>query len=405
MLTKKKDPVFTTIYIALIFLCLGLFTSPTVVSLYHILLLVPTVLLIWRGERIRISKSSYALIALFLWGMVTTAFNFSDLIKPFKAFQELKYYLLGVLCIFPLQYFFRHARDKHYKTLLNIFYFTLIAAFFVGVTKAFLGFDIIKWKSGDFHNRSGGFLNYMRYGYGSAFIVLLGSGLYLANSRIRELLTRKLFFPAMILSFLAIFTAKTRGALLALMVGSPILLLKFKKKVALSIIAMGVVFVLIVGYISFFSNSNIRFLDINDGSNKKRMSQFYSAVKSIQEKPVFGLGADQFSYHVTDIKTRYNIWSKQYSGHSHNIFLEHAANYGIPGLLLFMIFLSFWLWELYREGSKTSWAILSYLVGFITSGQVELLFDNLNSHLFFFVYSASQIYLFSQRAKSLKSSK
>ena len=44
------------------------------------------------------------------------------------------------------------------------------------------------------------------------------------------------------------------------------------------------------------------------------MSQFYTAVKSIQEKPVLGLGADQFSYHVTDLKKKYDIWSKSYSG-------------------------------------------------------------------------------------------
>lgn len=400
-----RDKTFKTIYYALFFLALGLFTSPTVVSLYHILLFVPLLTLIKRGERIKLSKSSISLIALFAWGLVCTIANYEDLIKPSKAFQELKYYLLGVLCIIPLRYFFERADQKHLKVLMNIFYFTIIAAFFVGITKAFLGFDIVKWKSGDFHARSGGFLNYMRYGYGSAFLVLLGTGLFLGSSNLRNLLKGKRFYAAMVLSLFAIFTAKTRGALLALMVGLPVLFVRYKKKLALTIIGAGTIFVLIVAYISFFSNSSIRFLDINDGSNKKRMSQFYSAVKSIQEKPVFGLGADQFSYHVSDIKNRYDIWSKEYSGHSHNIFLEHAANYGIPGLILFISFLVFWLLELYKEGSNISWAILSYVIGFVVSGQVELLFDNLNSHLIFFVYSCSQIYLFSQRANPIKSSK
>lgn len=396
----KTDYKFKFIFAALIFLALGLFTSPTVVSLYHILIIIPMILLIKSGARFKLPRSSWALLALFLWGLISTGINFSDLIKPFKAFQELKYYLLGVLCIIPLQYFYKKASEKQINLLLKIFYTTLITAFFVGVLKAFLGFDLIKWERGDFHARSGGFLNYMRYGYGSAFVFLLGIGIYLSQDNLKKRLGSKAFLVTMILSFLAIFTAKTRGALLALMVGVPILFLRYKRKVAISIISFGVLFVLLVTYISFFSNSDIRFLDINDGSNKKRMSQFYTAIKSIQEKPIFGLGADQFSYHVSDLKIKYDIWSKEYSGHSHNIFLEHAANYGIPGLLLFIAFLLFWLLELYSCGTNLAWAVLSYVIAFTVSGQVELLFDNLNSHLFFFVYSSSQVLLLSHNAKA-----
>ena len=247
-------------------------------------------------------------------------------------------------------------------------------------------------KFGDFGSRSGGFLNYMRYGYGSAFLFILGMGIHLNMDKFKKYFNIKMFYTALVLCLLAILTSKTRGALLAVMVGLPILYLKYKPKIAATIIGTGAIFVLIVLYISFFSNSKLRFLDINDGSNKKRMSQFYSAVKSIEEKPLFGLGADQFSYHVKEIKQRHDIWSKEYSGHSHNIFLEHAANYGIIGFLIFLIFLILWLFELYKLKTKLSWVIFSYVCAFIISGQVELLFDNLNSHLFFFVYSFTQAF-------------
>jgi O-antigen ligase len=110
----------------------------------------------------------------------------------------------------------------------------------------------------------------------------------------------------------------------------------------------------------------------------------------VQEKPLFGLGADQFSYNVKSIKEKYNIWSQEYSGHSHNILLEHAANYGIPGLLAFICFLVFWFLELVKNGSDFAWVIASYLVAFTVGGQVELLFDVINSHLIFFIYSLSQ---------------
>lgn len=402
MPTKTKDYKFNTIYAALIFLVLGLFVSPTVVSLYHILIIIPTLILIKQGSRFKLPNSAKALLLLFSWGLLSTAINYNELIKPFKAFQELKYYLLGVLCIFPLRYFFDKAQDKHLKVLLHIFYFTLIAAFIVGFTKAYLGFDIIAWERGEFFYRSGGFLNYMRYGYGSALVFILGLGVFISSQRFRSLNNPKVFFLVMLVNILAIFAAKTRGAILAVIVGVPILIARYRPKIAIGLVSIGAIFIAIVLYISFFGSTNSRLLKINDGSNKKRLSQFYSAVKSIQEKPVIGLGADQFSYHVTDLKNRYDIWSKEYSGHSHNIFLEHAANYGIIGLLIFAAFLIFWIVELFKNATNTSWAVISYVIAFTTAGQVELLFDNLNSHLFFFVYSSSQVFLLARHAKSSK---
>ncbi len=395
----KKDYIFNFIFAALIFLALGLFTSPTIVSLYHILLIVPTILLFKAGERFKIATSGRILILLFLWGLLSTFVNYPDLIKPFKAFQELKYYLLGVICILPLRYFLENAKDKHLRILFNIFFVTLITGFFVGIIKAYGGFDIVHWKQGAFKNRSGGFLNYMRYGYGSAFVFLLGIGLLLNQQLFKKILHPYLFKSALTLSALAIFAAKTRGAILAVLIGLPILFLKYKKKLALIVILAGALFVSVVLYISIFSNSSHRLLNINDNSNKVRMSQFYSAIKATQEKPILGFGANQFSYQVTRLKKKYNIWSDHYVGHSHNIFLEHAASYGVVGLVIFIAFLLAWLKELYQSKGRESWIFLSYLLAFIVSGQVELLFDNLNSHLFFFIYSMSQVMLMSQQVR------
>ncbi len=391
MLTSSQDKTFKWIMWALMFLSVGFLSSPTIVSVYHILIVIPMFIAIKRADSFRIPKSGWFLIALTVWGLVCNFVNLDELVKVRKSFDELKFYLLGPLLIYPLKYFFDRATPFQVKRMLNALYLVIIVALIVGCTKAFFGFNLLKMEFGDFKNRSDGLTNYMRYGYASAFLFVLGSGFVLKRKELQKIFNPRFFYIALSLCFFAVLAAKTRGALLGIIVGCSFLMLKFKPKLGKVLVGFGAFFIAVVIFISFTGiKTNSRFFNIKDGSNKKRMSQFYTAVKSIGEKPVFGLGASQFSYHVTKLKIKYDIWSKEYSGHSHNIFLEHAANYGIPGLILFLGFLAFWGMELFQRGDF-GWVLLSYLVAFTVSGQVENLFDNTNSHLLFFIYPLSFI--------------
>ena len=384
---------YKVIYWGLIFLFLGLTSSPTLVSGYHIFIFIPTLLLFKNGMRYKLSKSSWALIALIGWGLIATLYNHETIIKPNKAYQELKYYAFGVFCIGTLTYFVSFQQVHHIKRLLNLLLFTIVIGLFVGIARSKFEFDPVKMMAvpGKYHTRVGGFTNYMRYGYSSALMLILGIGAWLNFSKVKHLVSKNWLLVFCLFNFLAIGFSETRGAVLALLAGTSFMLLKYKPKIGKPLVGGGILGVMAIGLISYHKASSNRMFNINDGSNKKRMSQFYSAIKSIQERPVFGLGADQFSYNVPEIKEKYDIWSKEYSGHSHNIFLEHAANYGIPGLIAFVLFLVFWFFELIKKKSHLHWVIASYLVGFIIGGQVELLFDVINSHLIFFLYSFSQI--------------
>jgi O-antigen ligase len=387
-----QDKKFKWIMWAQIFLVLGFLASPTVVALYHILIFIPAILVFTSGERVSIPKSGWALLTLALWGAVCNTVNLDDLIKVRKSYDDLKFYISGPLLLLPLKYFYDRATDHQIKRMFKILFFVIVASFIVGISKAYFQFDLVKMQSGVFKNRSGGFTNYMRYGYASSFLFILGLSMWINYEKVKKLISSKMLISAIVLCFLAVIAAKTRGAILAILVGVPFLYLKYQPKIAKAVIALGTVFVLVVGVISFSGiKTNSRFLNIKDGSNKKRMSQFYSAVKSIQEKPVFGVGAAQFAYHVPRIKKDYDIWSKEYSGHSHNIFLEHAANSGIPGLFMFLAFLVLWGWELIKRNDHIGWAFASYLVAFVVSGQVENLFDNTNSHLLFYIYCLSHV--------------
>lgn len=398
MLTNSQDKTFKWIMAALSFLALGMITSPTIVSLYHILIFIPAVIVYNRKlYKIDIPLSSWFLLGIFVWGLISTIYNLDTIIKPRKSLDDLKFYLLGFGLIVPLRFVMDRATDYQIKRLFNFFLFSLIVAFFVGISKAWWSFDPVKMEFGEFNRRSGGFTNYMRYGYASALFVVLGLGIWVNRLKASAFITPKFFYPALILSFLAIFASMTRGALLAVLVGTPWLFLKYRPKIAGTVIVFGAIFASVIIYFSFFSNSQYRFLDINDGSNKKRMSQFYSAVKSVEEKPMLGLGSDQFSYNVPAIKERHDIWSKEYSGHAHNIFLEHAANFGIPGAILLLGFFLAWFFEMVKFGNF-GWCVSAYIVAYIVAGQVENLFDNTNSHLLFFVYSFSQAFRLKQKA-------
>lgn len=390
-LTKKYNFIFW----GLIFLFFGLTSSPTLVSGYHILIFIPTILLIKDGARIKLSKSSWALIVLVVWGLIATLYNYNTIIRPSKSYQELKYYLFAILCIFPLTYFLKFTSKKHIKILLNLLLFTIVLGLFVGISRSKFGFDPVKFKfvHGKYHTRIGGFTNYMRYGYSSALMLVIGFGAIFNYDTVKEFVSKRWLVIFCSFNMMAILLSETRGAILATVAGTSFLLLKYKPRIGKSLISVGVLAVLAIGIYSFSQKSTNKYININDGSNKIRLSQFYSAVKSIQDKPVFGLGADQFSYNVKAIKIKYDIWAKEYSGHAHNIFLEHAANYGIPGLIAFFCFLLFWFIEMIKLKTDFGWIMASYIVAFVVGGQVELLFDVINSHLIFFLYSYSQLKL------------
>lgn len=400
MLTETTDKKFKWIYWSMVFLALGVISSPTVVSLFHILIAIPAILVFKDSyKEVKIPKSSWFLIALFGWGLISAFVNLDTLVKPGKAFQELKFYLFGWLFIYPLIYFAKNTSAWRWRRLLQILSFVIIVGFFVGISKAWFGFDPVKWRFGDYHIRSGGFTNYMRYGYASSFLFLLGLSMYFNREKIKNIVSgSKLIWAAVIFCFLAIGTAQTRGAVLGLLVALPFLLYRYRPRIAKGLVGLGFLFGITVVAASFTGVIKNRFINIKDGSNTVRMSQFYSAAMAIKDNPVLGLGPDQFSYNVPRIKKEYDIWAKDYSGHAHNIFLEHGANYGVLGIILLFGFLLVWFIEMVSMKSAFGWAIASYIMAFTAAGQVELLFDNTNSHIMFFIYSLSQAFKLKEKS-------
>ena len=396
MQLQVPDYKYRFIFAALIFLALGLMTSPTIVAGYQILIIIPAFLTLYKAKNKKLSKSSLMLLALGLWGLLSALYNLNTLQGAGKSFREVTSYFYGVLFIFPLTYFFRQGIQRHWKIILNMLITTIILAFFVGISKAWFHFDPVKFKFIEHHGRSGGFFNYMRYGYSSGLMFVLGLGMLLNREKIKDFLNIKYLMVGVCFCLAAIGSSQTRGALLGIITATPFLLYRYQRRVFKWVVVAGGIFIAIVVYFSFISNvTKLRFLNINDGSNNVRVSQWYTALKVAQDNPVFGVGPDQFSYNVTTYKKKYDIWGQHYSAHAHNIVLEHLANYGFVGLLFFLLFFAFWLSEMLSLKTDFGWIVGCYILGFFVSGQVEMLFDVVNSNLLFFIYSYSQ-YIYSK---------
>lgn len=393
MLTSR-DKTYKAINWSLIFLCLGFLSSPTIVSLFHIVILIPIFVCFKRlRPEVSIPKSAWVLIILFGWGFIATLSNYPSLIKPAKAFQELKFYLFGVGVIFPLIYYFDRTTTFEVRRLIKITSFIIILAFINGAIKSYFKFDIVKWTyNPDFHIRTGGFSHYMRYGYASAFLFLLGLNAYLNRDYLKTLLDSKLIKVSILFSLFAVGTSQTRGGLLALLISVPFVLLRYKPKLGKTLYALGFGFFCLIIFATVTKTFKTRYLNVFQASNKVRLSQFQSALYAMKENPILGIGANQLSYNVPQIKEKYDLYRKDYTGHAHNIFLEHGASFGVMGIILLLVFFIFWFFEMLSLGDAFGWAMASYILAFLVAGQVENLFDNTNSHLMFFLYSLSQAY-------------
>lgn len=85
-------------------------------------------------------------------------------------------------------------------------------------------------------------------------------------------------------------------------------------------------------------------------SNRFRVVTFRTGIEMIKAHPWFGLGPEQIrrqfdSYVPTDVARPLPVG---YYGHLHNIYVQYAAERGIPGLLCILWFIGLTLWDCLR---------------------------------------------------------
>ena len=369
---------------ALFFLAAGIFTSVTILSAYQILFIFPLIYFTYlsiKENNYQLPKSAWWLLAFTLVALVSSLINFELMPKPTKNIGKLKYFIFGVGGIFVLRAWLRTATEKTKKIILTTFFASIVVASLYALFSLRL------------EPRAKGLTETMRYGYGTAMMLLtLLSGI-LHHHKLGKWFNWKIASMVFIFGFVGMYVTYTRGALLGFICGIPFVLYFFKKKLGLTfgIVSLVGVLGLLFVYLYGTGKSSSRFLlNKNNSSDIIRRSQWKASLIATKEKPYLGWGLSNFHTQLKRIKFEHDLDAKHYiDGHSHNLFLEVSSGTGIIGLFFFLGWMISWAWEVSATGGLIRAMIFPFGVAFFISSQFEVTFDANNASMIFFLYSLS----------------
>ncbi len=382
-------------------LAMAIFASVSFISIYQLLILIAFVLFFIRKEIDfkNLPASTLALLSFIGVQLLSATVNFAELEEKFRSIGIIKYPLSGILALI----LFRNQKlqndeflKKHSRIAFNIFLATIVIAFVYGFTRVNIAPNLLN--RNDF--RLGGFTDVMRYGYGSA-MVLLALLTFCLNSKKLPTLNKVYLYLVFAIGFIGLYMSYTRGAMLGFLIGLPVVFFFFNKRIAIMIAVVSAAFISLMVIVSLMGGSSrSRFLlGSNSASNSERMSQYLSAIHAFKERPILGFGPQQLKFHVKEIKEKYNLENKHYIEHSHNVYLEVAANMGIVGLLAFLAWLALWCKELLLHSNKLAKQLFLPIILFmLVAGQFEMLFMAQTSTLIYFLYAISHLDLFKKEA-------
>lgn len=384
----KQNLVLVLGTVALFFWVNSLFVSVSAGIAFHLIIMLGGFyyfkdFIIYRKK---LPLSAYCLIALSLWGLLSGVINFIEF-EQVQSIKKMKYIVMGWLGASFLFYYFQKIQSRP-DILKKLFYwglFTVFLATLYGVLGTFME-NIPPFKG--MEDRAGGFTGIMKYSYGLALAGSLGFSLWINGKDKVEKAWRVGGLALFILSIIGIYFAKSRGAMLGLFCSLPMSLYIRNRSFGLSSGVITLVLVIVYGYLSYHSQSykNRFFLPFRSSSNQTRISLVQASARSIEEKPIFGLGADQFHRHVKRIKDQYDIPLRdQFHSNTHNSFLETFVSWGVPGGILFCLWFVFWMFESRRD-PLAKMLILPFGASFFISGQFQVIQQGCNYFFLMGVY-------------------
>lgn len=372
--------------VALFFLAAGYFTSVSILSVYQVLFAIPLAYYLYlavKNKQFKLPGSAWFLIAFTAIALLSLVINYEYIPKPSKNFGRLKYFIYGLAGIFVFRVWLKEVSDKAKSILTYTFFLSIVVAASYAVYNLTQSVD----------GRAKGLTDTMRYGYGSAMILLMLLSMILHHKNFEKWFNWKIAVGVFVIGFIGMYITYTRGALLGFLCGIPFVLYFYKPKLGLTLGGLAVLAVLgLVGVYLFGSgNYESRFLvSKNNSSDHIRRSQWQAAIIATKEKPVLGWGLSNFHSQLKRIKNDYDLDAKDYNdAHSHNLFLEIASGTGIVGLLAFLGWLVSWAVEAFRAKGMYRALIIPFGVAFVVSSQFEVTFDANNASMIFFLYGIS----------------
>lgn len=374
--------------LALIFLLVGLFTSKELIEVGQFLFFFVSLKCLfdnYKAKTLKLPKSAYWLIAFIFIALISIWINADIIPRPSINRAKLKYPLLGVLGIYFFRYWIKESSDKIKKIVINIFLVSVSFSSLYGIINYYI----------ENQQRMNGLIFIMKQGYGSSLLLILLLGLLLNIKKFKHLYDFKLGLFTFIITFIAMFLTYTRGAMLGFLCSVPVLLYFYNKKVAYIFGSICLMLSLVMSgyYLLGKENTELRFLVTKENnSDSMRRSVWLSALYAIKERPIMGLGYNNFKHHMKRIKDEYNLPRKDFvDSHAHNNFLEIASGSGLVGLFIFMGWLITWA----IESMKTYWGralIAPFGIVFFISGQFEVtIIDSHLSALIYIIYSITSV--------------
>lgn len=379
------------------------FVSLSASALSHILIFIPIFisiyLLLKNGQKVKFSKSMIFL-GVMVFFCVLSVILAPDIENKFKQASKVKYFLLGLLAVFPYRNLFKIFKREQAKKMLNVFLVLVAIGNIAGIHALFDGFHYLRWKGASDGSRAAGMYGMaITYGYGIEYIVILLTSLAVNFwDKLNQLANKKLFIFSTITCYLGMYLSYTRGALLAFIVSIPFLFILTKKKLFKITMAAGVVLVIALTAIVFsISNGNKSFgnnrflLSAQNKSNLIRISIYETVWEAFKEKPFTGWGFRNFEKNSFEIKRRHDIEYADFGGHAHNNYLEILAGSGIFAFLSLLAFLGCWWREVWTRADDFSIILIPFLVSFLFSGLFQnTITDGENMFVIMFIYTVSQ---------------
>ena len=341
-------------------------------------------------KKIAFSPSSYGLLGMVLFGVISILFA-PDISNKFKYIFKLKYFVFGVISIAAYEQLFNKLKREKLGLLLNVFFILLTIGNLAGIHALFDGYHYLRMRAAGMYGMA------ITYGYGIELILIMILGLVLNFwNEITKLVSKYIILGALFSSIAGLYFSYTRGALLALIISLPFLFIKTKKKLFYKLSIAGAILIssLVIAILNVGEdNGQNRFLlKAKTKSNMIRISQYQAALSGFKEKPLTGWGYRNFEPNVGGIKVRNNIEFKNFLGHAHNNYLEFLASTGIFGFFSILIFVGFWIKEVWSREDDLSVVLLPFVISFAIAGLFQnTINDGENMFVIMFIYSLSQI--------------
>lgn len=374
------------IYASLMVLALGLLTSISILAASHILIIIPALYFISKTKFKALSKSGWGLIALSIALILSVIFNQDIAYNGYGPLSKIKYFILGFLAIAPLTYYFKSfSNDKKIKYLIYAFCIATTIATVSGIIGFYRGVNPLTFRVVDTFRNTGLFGMVMNYAHNLSYFLIIILGMIIYHKKLTKYVSLNFLMSIFLINVTGLFTSYTRGAWLGFLVGVPFFFFKNNKKW----FATSAVVMIVVGFVAYFSAGRSM---VRKDFDVSRLGQWQGAIAAFQERPLLGVGYLNYEHVCKEIKYRHHLLAPEFSGHAHNNFFEILADAGAVGIIAYLLWLGFWIYEMYKREDLVAKIALPFIITFIVGGLTQSTIS-LGINLFFImgVYALSQV--------------